>query len=115
MTAEALEKFISNFGIDIQFKYLRGFFSGGRPMCCISVTAFHEGNLEYEQHHCYKLLKNGEVFYAEGNLIKSVSDGLLGYLGKDDFVDFYFEESTRKMAKKHILQNQSGGLVFKER
>ena len=103
MTWTAIEKFIVNFGLDVEIKVIRDYFRSGREIVCIEVVVYHEKKIEYEQIHCYKKLKNNEVIYSEGNLIKSISDGILGFLGQDDKVDAYFEGKARELARNRMF------------
>lgn len=105
MEYPALEKFMKSFKITYQMKVQRAYYSSGKPCCCVEIIVFHGGKIQYLQYHCYKLLRNKEVIYDEGNLEYPISSGILGHLSQDNKVDAYFEDKARKLATKYFNNN----------
>jgi hypothetical protein len=102
MRYPALDKFMNSMGIYYELKIQRTYRENGRPCVCIEVIVYYDDNEEYVQFHCYKLLRNFEVIYTEGNEIISIRSGVLGHLGQDDLVDNYFENLSRQMARNYF-------------
>jgi len=105
MEYPALEKFINRLGLKVTIELnstgLKQ--SWGKFVCC-HVLVSRKDEIEYSQYHCYVPGIEGPK-YSEGNEVKGVREGLLGYLGEDRKVDNYFESKTRKLAQKYFSDN----------
>lgn len=74
---------------------------GGRGIC-MHIEVYYQGNVEYDQYHCYIVKSDGSIIYDEGNQVKDVKDGILAYLGEDMKVDNYFDHLARIKAVKYL-------------
>ncbi len=106
MEYPALEKFINRLGLEVTIEVNSTGFTKktwGEFVCC-HVLVSRKDKIEYSQYHCYVKGIEGPK-YSEGNEVKGVREGLLGYLGEDRKVDNYFESKTRKLAQKYFSDN----------
>lgn len=104
MKFPALEKFMSQMGITYEINPGRSWFrprGGGRGIC-IHIQVYYQGNIEYDQYHCYNVKSNGSIIYDEGNRVKGIKDGILAYLGEDFKIDNYFDHLARIKAVKYL-------------
>jgi hypothetical protein len=97
----SLEKFMDRMGITYDVEISRDYYSRDGRQVCIRVLAHYQGEEQYYQHHCYGL-RNGKVFYSEGNEVMGINDGVLAYLGKEKEIDNYFEDKTRAIARNYL-------------
>jgi len=97
----SLEKFMDRMGITYDVEISRDYYSRDGKQVCIHVLAYYQGEKQYDQHHCYGL-RNGKVFYSEGNEIMGINDGVLAYLGKEKEIDNYFEDKARDIARNYL-------------
>lgn len=103
MEFPALEKFMDHMGITYKIKPGRSWFPprGGEGIC-MHIEVYYQGNVEYDQYHCYIVKSDGSIIYDEGNQIKGIKDGVLAYLGEDFKVDNYFDYLARIKAIKYL-------------
>ena len=105
---EAIEKFMGMMGINYDIYRTSKVFHDnrtGRRVTCFTVNAYHGGEKQYEQHHCYAEKRDGGVLYEEGNDVKSPGKGVFSYLGMDKDVNRYFEKKARQMAIDFFSKN----------
>ena len=88
-------------GITYDIEISRDYYSRDGRQVCIRVLAHYQGEEQYYQHHCYGL-RNGKVFYSEGNEVMGINDGVLAYLGKEKEIDTYFEDKARAIARNYL-------------
>ena len=97
----SLEKFMDRMGITYDIAVSRDYYSGYGKQVCVRVVVYYQGEEQFNQHHCYGL-RNGKVFYSEGNEVLGINDGVLAYLGKEKEIDNYFEDKARDMARNYL-------------
>lgn len=98
----SLIKFMNRMGMSSEIELDRHYIdSRGKKNLCMKITVFYKGRVEYEQYHCYAFTNEGQLYYSEGNEVKSVGSGILSYLGNDKDVDNYFDQVARYEAKKY--------------
>jgi hypothetical protein len=110
MEYPALEKFIDRMGITYSIKTgpvillanPKNPFNRTLPRICVEISVQYKGETQYEQIHCYTLNEFGFLVYKEGSIYKSISDGVLAYLGEDDKVEEYFDQLSREKALKKL-------------
>ncbi len=110
MEYPALEKFMDRMGITYSIKTGTIILSDSPrnpsiipiPRICVEISVQYKGELQYEQIHCYTLNEFGFLVNKEGSIYKSISDGVLAYLGEDDKVDEYFDQLAQEKALKKL-------------
>jgi hypothetical protein len=104
MNFSALEKFIDQMGITYNITPSRYYLEPrrGYSSVCMHIVVYYQGNVEYDQHHCYSVKNDGSIVYDEGNQVKGVKDGVLVYLGEDIKIDNYFNHLARIKAVKYL-------------
>lgn len=94
-----IEKLMSNMGIKYNIEVARPLFmSRGKYIICYVIEVWYEGEIQYEQYHCYEIRRDGKVVYEDGNTVKSIESGILSFLGMNKEVSKYFSNKTREMA-----------------
>lgn len=97
----ALEKFMSTMGITYTVKISKVYYNP-RKTACVTVIAYYQGQEQFHKINCFSSESNGTVKFSDGNLLMSVKEGILHFLGEDQLVKEYFYNLGKQVAIEYL-------------